>query len=75
MRRLRLLLALFAGQASAETLNFENVLTIVPCTGYTLTHYANGVLQYKCPSGFKINWPCAHPVVSAPAPGDHRIAC
>ncbi len=72
--RLSALLFLLAAQASAETLTFQNVLTIVPCPGYTLTHYADGVLQYKCPTGFKINWPCAHPIITTSA-GNHGVTC
>jgi hypothetical protein len=73
--RLSLLLLLFAAEAGAETLTFQGILTIVPCPGYTLTHYADGVLQYKCPSPLlKINWPCAHPVISSSA-GNHSVAC
>jgi hypothetical protein len=76
--RLSLLLILFAADASAVTVNETltlGTLTIVPCPGYTLIHYADGILQYKCPSsGLKINWPCAHPVISTAA-GNHSVAC
>jgi hypothetical protein len=73
--RLSLLLLLFAAEVSAETLTFQNVLTIVPCSGYTLTHYADGILQYRCPSGFKINWPCAHPSITTPSAGVRAVTC
>lgn len=79
MRRSALLLLLLPIAASgvevAETLTFEGHLTIVPCPGYTLKHYADGILQYKCPDGFKINWPCAKPNVSAPSPSVHHLSC